>query len=332
MTNRLITTALVFLGLAAVTASAADFTVRFATIAPEGTPWSEQLLAMKERVERESGGRIEFKLYMGGQLGGEVETLASLKRGRIQGWGGSTAALATVVPALEVIELPFLFDNDAEVDHVLDTVLFDDMRERLAAKGLVLASWNENGWRSIGTKGKAVRRPADLAGFKVRSQQSKLHLDMWQAFGANAVPLSLPEVLSALQTGVVDAFDNSPLFATATSWHTAIDHFTLTEHMYQAGAVVFSQRLFQELPPALQKVLLGDPLAEARRGRAGVRALTPEILAIMRDAGVEVIQLTPDERDAWRRAALPVHDACADVIGRGLLAKVRAALREYRSH
>jgi TRAP-type C4-dicarboxylate transport system substrate-binding protein len=331
MTNRLFSTTALLVCLASATAMAADFTVRFATIAPEGTPWSEQLLAMQGRITRESGGRIDFKLYMGGQLGGEVETLASLKRGRIQGWGGSTAALATVLPALEVIELPFLFNNDAEVDHVLDTVLFDDMRARLAAKGLVLASWNENGWRSVGTRGKAVRRPADLAGLKVRSQQSKLHLKMWQAFGANAVPLSLPEVLSALQTGVVNAFDNSPLFAAAASWHTAIDHFTLTEHMYQAGAVVYSQRLLQELPPDLQKILLGDPLAEAQRGRAGVRTLTPEILAIMRDARVAVIQLTPEERDTWRRLALPLHDAHAEVVGRDLLEKVRTALREYRS-
>ena len=129
--------------------------VRFATIAPEGTPWSEQMTAMKARIEKESGGRIVFKLYFGGQLGGETETLRSLQRGRVQAWGGSTGALAALVPELQLTELPYLFHTLEEADHVFDEVLFRPYADLLAKKGLVLQSWNENGWRSIGSKDRA---------------------------------------------------------------------------------------------------------------------------------------------------------------------------------
>ncbi len=87
--------ALVFNGNAPL--SQQVFEVRVATIAPDGTPWSEQLVEMKKRIERESKGRIKFVTYTSGQLGGEIETLRSLQRGRIQGWGGSVGAVTAII-------------------------------------------------------------------------------------------------------------------------------------------------------------------------------------------------------------------------------------------
>ena len=315
----------------AASPDAAPVEVRFATIAPEGTPWSDQLDAMKKRIEKESGGRIVFKLYLGGQLGGEVETLRSLQRGRVQAWGGSTGALAGLVPELQLTELPYLFHSLEEADHVLDEVLFKPYADLLAKKGLVLQSWNENGWRHIGSKSVPVLSPSAAKGLKVRSQPSPIHLRMWKALGANPVAISVPEVLTSLQTGVVDAFDNAPLFSTATSWHTAVKHFVLTQHMYQAGAVVYNKAFLDKLPEDLRGILLGDAKAEAALGRSGVRALEPEVLKLMESEGVKVHALSESERRAFAKLLEPLHDEFARIVGKGLLADTRKALADFRA-
>ncbi|MDB5106423.1 MAG: C4-dicarboxylate transporter substrate-binding protein [Fibrobacteres bacterium] len=313
-----------------VSTAAAPIEIRFVSIAPEGTPWSEQMTAMKNRVEKESGGRLVFKLYLGGQLGGEVETLRSLERGRIQAWGGSAGALAGLIPEMQMLELPYLFHTLDEADYLLDEVLFRPYSDLLSKKGLTLQSWNENGWRSIGSKQKPILTPADAKGLKARSQPSPIHLRMWKALGANPVAISVPEVLTSLQTGVVDAFDNSPLFTTATSWHTAIKHYSLTQHIYQPGAVIFNKAFLDKLPEDLRKILMGDAKAEAATGRAGVRALEPEVLKLMETEGVTVHRLTDAQRNAFAAVLEPLHEEFAKTVGSDLLARTRKALGEYR--
>ncbi len=313
------------------TVAAKPVEIRFATIAPEGTPWSEQIEGIQKRVEAQSQGRLVFKPYLGGQLGGEVETLRSLRRGRIQAWGGSAGALSSLVPELQLLELPYLFRSHEEADYVLDEVLFKPYAKLLAEKGLVLQSWNENGWRHIGSKNKPVLKPSDLQNMKIRSQESPIHLSMWKALGSNPVAISVPEVLTSLQTGVVDAFDNSSLFASATSWHTAVGHFTLTQHIYQPGVILYNKAFLEKLPEDLRTQLLGDAKADAVQGRAGVRALEPEILALMEKEGVKVHRLGEAERKEFSTVLEPLHDGFAKGINPELLKKTRKALEEFRS-
>src|SRR5690606_28549620 len=147
----------------------------------------------------------------------------------------SVGALAgKYVPELNVFELPFLFESDAEVDFVLDK-LRPDVKKLLDQRGFVFGMWAENGWHGYGAKGRCVQKPEDMIGLKMRSQESRIHLETYKAFGASPVELPVPEVLSSLQTGVVDGFSNTPLFSFATSWYQGVDHFSYTKHMYQPG-------------------------------------------------------------------------------------------------
>lgn len=306
------------------------YEVRLATIAPDGTPWSDQLAAMKNRIESESKGRIKFVTYTGGQLGGEVETLRSLQRGRIQAWGGSIGAVTSIVPELQLLELPYLFFNEKEADYILDEVLYKPYANILDSKGFVLHSWNENGWRHFGTKRKPVLKPEDLKGLKVRSQESPIHIEMWKAFGASPVPISIPEVMSALQTGLVDGFDNSTLFATATGWYQSINHFVLSGHMYQPGAIIFNKKFWDSLPQDLQKILLGDPKKEAETGRKGVRAIEPDIIALLESDGVKVHKMTDAQKQEFAKLVKPVHNQFRNIVGANLFDQMQKSLNEFR--
>jgi TRAP-type transport system periplasmic protein len=294
------------------TQAEAQFVANFGTVAPDNTPWSKQLRDVKKRVETQSGGRIKMKLFLGGTLGSEIEMIQDVARGeRLHGGGFSTGALgeAAGIPMLQMIELPYLFQTNDEVDAVLDNVLFEPVSEALESKGFVLGAWTENGWRNFATKGGPATSPAELAKYKMRSQESPVHLDMYKQYGVQAVAKPVSEVLPALNTGIVDGFDNTPLFSLAAGWIEPVTHYTMSWHIYQPAGVVYSKVFIEKLPPDLQAILKADHHAEAVRGRKAVRALEEALVAQIESQGKIVTYLTDEQRAAFEGPALNVHKA-----------------------
>lgn len=330
------TTALATLGsVASRSALAADKpeVAKLATVAPDGTPWTDQLMQLKVRLEKESAGSLKLESYVGGALGDENVTAADCKRGAIQLWGGSTGALASLIPEFNLFELPYLFRSVEEADYVLDEVLLGDVKALLQKRGFEFLFWAENGYRNFGTKFGPVKTPAALKGKKMRSQESDVHLAMYKALGASPVPIAVTEVLSSLQTGVVDGFDNTPLFTFAASWYQGIKHYTLAEAIYQPGIVVANKAWFDKLSPTLQKSMVGDQKAEGQRGRKGVRELAPDLVANFSAAKIEVHTLTEAEKDVFAKVCEPTHAAWTKAGGKSaapMVAKAKAALAERR--
>ena len=294
------------------TKAEAEFVANFGTVAPDNTPWSQQLTDVKKRIESESGGRVKMKLFLGGTLGSEIEMIQDVIRGeRLHGGGFSTGAIgeAADIPLLQMVELPYLFQTNAEVDAVLDEVLYGPVNTELESKGFVLAAWAENGWRNFATTGGAATSPTELAKYKMRSQESPVHLDMYKQYGVQAVAKPVSEVLPALNTGIVDGFDNTPLFSIAAGWIEPIDHYTMSWHIYQPAGVVFSKKFYDQLPPDLQTIVKGDPHAEAKKGRTAVRELEEVLVAQIESRGKTVVYLTDEQRAAFEGPALNVHKA-----------------------
>lgn len=305
-----------------------EFVMKIATVAPAGTPWAKQLKKLKKKIKVESEGRIKVKTYLGGALGDEISTAEATKRGTIQCFGGSAGALASAVPEIAVLELPYLFKNEKAADRIIDEVIGEDLERLLDERGYKLWFTTVNGYRSIGSNFE-VNEPADLAKKKMRSQESDVHLDTWRhVMGASPVPISVTEVLSSLQTGVVDGFDNTPLFSFAASWHQAISHFTLTKHIYQPGIIVLSKKFWDALPPDLQTIVLGDPAKLAKKGRRAVRALAPMLLQNFTDSGIQLNELSDAKRAVFAARADQVHANFrknASDEGKALLDKIKAA-------
>jgi len=281
------------------------FTMNFGTVAPTGTPWSAQLESIKKRIEGQSNGQIKVKLFLGGALGSEIEMIQDVQRGeRLQGGGFSTGAVgeALDIPVLQMVELPYLFKNEQQADVILDEVLYEPTKEALASKGITFYSWTENGWRSFATKGGPATSPEELRNYKMRSQESPVHLNMYKSMDVQAVAKPVSEVLPSLNTGIVTGFDNTPLFSLAAGWIGPVTHYTLSRHIYQPAAVVYAKQFVDSLPPDLQKVVLHDPKAEAALGRQEVRKLEADLLATISSMGKEVIELTPEQQKAFRQA------------------------------
>ena len=343
-TSRLIPTlalggALAFAGLM-LAPQAADtqepqFTINFGTAAPEGTPWAAQLQDIKTRVERDTAGKVKVRLFLSSVMGGEVEmTNDIVAGGRLQAGGFSTAAVATGanVPALQLPELPFLFRTNEEVDHVLDTVLYEPMKKKLKRRGLYLAYWAENGWRSFYTKTQDATTLEGLRAHKMRVQESEVHKAMYKALGVQAVPLGTTEVLDGLNRGTVDGFDNTTLFGQASGWFEPTKFYTLSKHIYQPAAIVYSRDFWTALEEAgLDDEVLGDRQAETKKGRDGVRALEDELLALFGDMGIAVVTPTEAQLAPFVDATKSVHAEFKDQIGADLYDATTAALTAFRA-
>ncbi|MFW5875909.1 MAG: TRAP transporter substrate-binding protein [Myxococcota bacterium] len=319
--------ALVVVGGGAPPADAQEtFVMKVATVAPDGTPWEKQLRKFKKRIEKRTDGRVRVKMFMGGSLGGEKALVRRTAQGSIQVFGGSTAALGSLVPELNVIESPFLFDSTSDADRKLDGAAKKTVAKLVAKHGFQFGFWAENGFRSWYTKSQPIRKPSDLEGLRMRSQEALVHLESYRAFGASPVPIDVTNVLTSLQTGVVDGFDNTPLFTFATSWYQAAKHLFLDQHSYQPGIIVYSKKWFEGLPEDIQKELTNVPQEMVQEGRDAVRRMDPILLRNLKRYGIKVHEPSAKELEPFKAKSKGVPDKVAAKTG----ASAKKLLRQLR--
>jgi tripartite ATP-independent transporter DctP family solute receptor len=321
-------------------ADAKKIVMKIATAAPEGTPWASALKQYRKRVHKLSEGRIKVKVFLGGTLGDENETVLACKRGSVQGVGVSTGSMASVIPELHALELPYLFSSYKQAHKVMDhPELLAKLEELLESRGFKLLFISENGFRCFGTKDKAVQSPDDLVGKKMRAQESPAHIEMYKAFGASPVPIPFTEVLTSLQTGVVDGFDNTALFASAVSWvspekDSPVKFFTVSNHIYQPAVVAISKAWYDGLEPDLQKVLLDARGNLPKKLRKRILRMQPLLLKNITEFGnVTVHKLTKAERKTFLGKAKQARRAFLANAGdstKAFYKAIRAALRAVR--
>ena len=290
-------------------AAQAKHVAKVGSVAPEGTPWAVWLKEYKKRTVKEAAGSLTMKLFLASKLGGEKEMIEDAKRGgAVNLLGVSVGAMASkFVPELNALELPYIFESNEEVDFVLNAIT-DEVTKRLAKAGFTFIMWSENGWHGYASN-KCLLSPDDMKGLKMRSQESKVHMNTYKAFGASPVEMPVPEVLSSLQTGVVDGYSNTPLFAQAASWYTATSHFSYTQHIYQPALLVASKKWFDSLPADLQ-TNLSKKIGQAE-GLAQIRALTNPLLENFKNAGIKVCPINAEQKRVFVIAAKPVWDKFA---------------------
>lgn len=312
--------------------------IRAGSVAPQGTPWAIWLKQFAKRIgkqAKENGLNVRIKPALGGKLGGEKEMVEECRLGRLPLIGVSTGAIATAAPSLNVFELPYLFRDSKEADHILDNVVFDNVAAILERKGFVLLGFSENGWHGMATLQKPIKRADDFKGLKLRVQQSRVHLETFRALGASPVEMGVPEVLSALQNKVVDGFTNTPLFTFATNWVDSIKHYSLTRHIYQPAVLVASKKWFDRQDKRLQKVLM-DPSyrdKETRSGRRLIRKLNEPLLQQFKLKKVQVHKVSDAELAAMAARAKKVHalfKKFGGPQGAKLLAAIEKGLAAYR--
>jgi TRAP-type C4-dicarboxylate transport system substrate-binding protein len=276
------------------------------------TPGESMWLNFKQAAEAASGGQLELKPLIYGQLGSEEQLLSGIRRGRIQFANLSAQVTSTLVPELSVLYTPYLFADEAEADYIYDTHLTDLYRELLAEQGLHLVTWYEIGFHSVYGK-QPILTPDDMQGRRFRVSASTNARLFAEALGADLIPLGFGEIVPSLQTGLVDAGENSISLYARTGISAEAPHLTLTRHVFGVSVIVADKAWWDGLPPATREILR-TTFPAIEESRAEVRAQDVADLADP-ELGIQSYPLSDEERAAWQAQTVGVAERLLEQIG-----------------
>jgi TRAP-type C4-dicarboxylate transport system substrate-binding protein len=269
--------------------------IKFATLAPDGTPWMNIMDEMNRDIQEKSAGQVAFRFYAGGVAGDERDVIRKIRINQLHGGAFSGFGLGEILPELRVLELPLLFRTSAEADHVA-TALFEHFAAGFAQKGFVLLGLNEAGAVYIFSKD-PIRTKADMTRSKIWSWQGDpLPQAIFKAYGIVPVPLSLPNVLPSLQSGLIDACYGTPLTTLALQWFTKVKYRTSLSITNVMGALVLSDALWQQLSADQQTLVRETVHKYNAKAVTNMRQYENKALTLLQTtAGIETIPVAEEE-------------------------------------
>ncbi|QXD14450.1 TRAP transporter substrate-binding protein [Rhodocaloribacter litoris] len=276
---------------------------------------------MGERLVELSGGTMRLQIYPSQQLGTERETLELLQIGSLGMTKVSSSVLEGFVPAFQVFGLPYLFRDDTHRFAVLDGPVGQELLRRAEPFNLRGLAYYDAGSRSFYTKDRPVLTPADLAGLKIRTQESPVAIQMVRALGGSATPIAWGELYTALQQGIVDGAENNPPSFYLSRHYEVCRYYSLDEHTSVPDVLLISTLLWEDLTPQQQGWLQEAAQASAVYQRQLWQEAVEEALAAVQEAGVEVFR--PD-KTPFVEAVAPLYEAFrSDTLVYGLVERIR---------
>jgi TRAP-type transport system periplasmic protein len=235
--------------------TAQQYLIKFATLAPEGSTWMNVMKEYDQAIRKESGGRVGFKMYPGQVQGDEKDVLRKIRNGQLHSAGVTGNGLTDIAPKTRILDSPFLFESYDEVDNVYR--LYDkEFIQAFDDGGFVLLGWAEVGFVYVFTNS-PVSQPEDMKRVKMWMWEGDPVADAsFKALGITPIPLSITDVLTSLQTGLIDGVYTSPLAAIALQWFTRVKYMMNYPLADAAGAVIISKKKFSEMPSDIQEILL----------------------------------------------------------------------------
>ncbi len=270
-------------------------------------------VTFENEIRAQLGDRVALAMLTGGQVGNEDNMLSSLRRGRAQMGIISIGALSALVPELSILSAPFLFESNAEADFVMDEVLFEPYAELLAARGLTLVKWEDGGWHNIYAR-KPLTTPGDLESYRLRSSATDATRLFLSTFGADVVVLDFGDIVSSLETGLVDGGVTTSVMYRVAGLYEDAPHFTLSRHAFAPGALVANTMWAEETPRDIFETII-TAHGTSDGGRRMVRAELEESEAFVRSAGAFMHELTNEKRRLWSDAVGPVTKQLITAIG-----------------
>ena len=327
--NTLLATALVAASLLSG-AQAQERTIKFAFQNQKEHPQAQGAQKFADLVAAKTNGRIAVKLFPGGTLGGDLQTVSALQGGTVEMTVLNAGILSAQAKEFGIYDFPFLFATPQEADAVTDGPFGKKLLDKLVAKNLVGLGYWELGFRNLTNSKKPITKAEDIAGLKIRVIQSPIYIDMFNALGANAVPMPFPELYSAMEQKAVDGQENPFSTILSSKFAEVQKHLTVTRHMYNPQAVIVSKKFWDSLNPADQKAV-SEAMAEATTFQRNVSRTQADVaLEDLKKAGMQVTEFSPAELDKLRAKVKPVVEKHSDKVGAETVQEVYATLAKLR--
>jgi TRAP-type C4-dicarboxylate transport system substrate-binding protein len=238
---------LLILAVLLVTTPAFAVRIKIATKTPENFKSARLVKQMTQEIEEKTDGNVRFKIYYGGVKGSGRDLLLKMKSGEIQGGEFTAGEASSVLNDLQILNIPLLFDNYEEVDHVLDK-MGSHFRKELGLRGYVVLGWLEVGFGYIMSNDPVAGR-ADLQGKKVWIPQGDpIGQAAFEAMGVSPIPMTISDVMVSLQTGQINTVSNSFVGAIALQWYTRVKYITDIPLLYIYGLLMITKDAYDTIP------------------------------------------------------------------------------------
>ena len=307
--------------------------IKFATLAPEGTMWMNVMREFDAAVRKESGGKLGFRFYPGGVQGEDKDVIRKIRLGQIHCAGLTGVGLGDIAPEVRILDTPFLFRNYDEVDFIYKKFA-DDFNKAFQDNNFVLLGWAEVGFVYVFTNS-PVRSIADMNGVKMWMWEGDPVANAaFNSFGITPIPLSIVDVLTSLQTGLINGAYISPYAAIALQWNTRVKYMLSIPLADAAGAVVIARKKFDALSPDLQQILLRNGEKYLTELTRKSREQNADACVTLKKEGI-VVNDPPSEKsiDLYREAGKKARQSLVGTLySQDFLNRVESALVEYRKH
>lgn len=289
---------LIAIALIATSLAAPAQTIKLGSLAPEGTPYHQALLDIAQAWKTISGGKVQLRIYPGGVVGDDADMIRKMRIGQLNGAALSSMSAISIVPDIEALSFPTLVRTDEEFDRVI-TEVAPDLERQFNEKGFTVVCWTLAGWVRFFAR-EPVIAPADLKKQKLFFWGSDAaYLDLLKSSGFQPVPLPVGELLPALQSGLVDAFNAPPTVALAFQWYARTPHMTDMPWQPLPGCVLIDNRTWNKLPEAQRTEMLAASRAIATDLLRKSRALEAEAIAAMTAQGLTTHTVPDAVREEW---------------------------------
>lgn len=319
-----------FLFLIILTNPLFALTIKLGSLAPVGSPWDNALRQLSAEWQKISRGRVNLKIYPGGIAGDEPDMLRKIRIRQLDATGITGVGMTHIAPNVLAVQLPMLVHNDAELDYVLKKMqpVFE---KEFESKGFKVILWTMAGWAHFFAK-EPIVYPEDLRNQKFFvTEGSSNDIQAWKKMGFHVIPLSVNDVLPALQSGMVDAVTTTPLAAAALQWFGLAKNMCGLKWAPMIGSIVMSTRTWERIPESMRPELLEAAYKIERTLKVESAKLEEQAMEIMKENGLVLNPLPPDAEKEWRKI---VDNGLDILIGKSFDRKtydlVMSHLKDYR--
>ncbi|MCA3239322.1 MAG: TRAP transporter substrate-binding protein [Curvibacter sp.] len=284
-----------------------------------------------EEVEKASGGKMRIRAVGSAALGSDVQMQQALVGGAQEMMVGSTATLVGITKEMALWDTPFLFNNVAEADAVLDGPVGQKVMDKLPEKGLVGLVYWENGFRNMTNSKRPITKLEDFDGIKLRVMQNPVYLETFKTMGANAVPMAFSELFTALETKTVDGQENPYTTILSSKFYEVQRFVSATNHVYSPWIVMVSKKYWDALSRDEQRVLMDAARKSRDFERKDTREAAAKAVAELQAKGMQFNSLTPSETDKMRARLTQINASIATNVGMDLWNEAQAELSKIRS-
>ena len=305
---------------------------KVATLAPDGSVWMKRFNEFVDEISEKSNGEIGFRIYPGGVMGDDKSMYRKMRVGQLQGGGFTMTGIGDVVPEYRIMGIPFLFRSYEEVDAVRQQ-LWPDFKKAFEKKGLALIAFSEVGF-IYPMSSYSIATVEDLKKCKCWVPEGDpLSLAYLNTIGITPIQLTIADVLSSLQTGMVDTVFNGFYGAIVLQWFTKTNYISDTPFGYAYGAFLLDLKQFSKLPPDYQSLIESTAQKHFTVLLEDTRKSNKESLAVLEQNGLKLVEPNPNDlKELHKYRDMMVEKVLGGDIPKDMYDKLVQALKEVRSH